>query len=94
MVITRVRLGHCGLRSGVALVGKRPDEQCECGEPETVAHVIQCKKYSSQWGKLFRDQGAARETVFNMHTLLNLGDWTKMGKLLQYLHSMGLYNYD
>lgn len=83
VVITRSRLGHCGLRSGRALIGKHPDGQCERGQTETVTRVIvQRKSYSFQRRTLFRDMGAAGETVFNTRTLLNLEDCIHMKKLL------------
>lgn len=37
VLLTRLRLGHCGLGSGLLLVEKHPDGKCEeCGEVETV----------------------------------------------------------
>ncbi len=38
---TRLRLGHCGLASGLMLVGKHRDGNCEhCGVLESVQHVL------------------------------------------------------
>ena len=66
-----------GFRSGLALTRKHPDGKCDCGGSETVRHIlIQCKNYSHQRRKRFKDQGAAGETVFTLRTLLNLDDWT------------------
>ena len=51
VVISRLRLGHCWLRSRLALIGRHPDGKCECGDSETVKHVLlQCKIYSIQEG--------------------------------------------
>jgi len=90
VVLSRLRIGHCGLRDGLALIGKHglaligkhPDGQCECGEKETVVHVLmQCRRYSQQRKKLFRELGATGETVFNLCSLLNLDSWEKIKKL-------------
>ena len=87
VVHSRLGLGHCGLRSG-----KHPDGKCECGDSETVKHVLlQCKIYSKQRKTLFRKLGTDGETVFNMHTLLNLDSWVKTKKLMDYLHKTGVY---
>lgn len=92
VVITRMRLGHCGLRSGLALIGKHPDGHCECGDKETVMHVlVQCRRYSHQRRKLFRELGETGETVFNLCSLLNLDSWNKVKKLMEYLRSIGVY---
>lgn len=70
--------GHCGLRSGLVLIGKHPDGKCELGDSETVKHeLLQCKIYSSQRWTLCRKLGADRETDFNMCRLLNLDSWVK-----------------
>ena len=53
-VIARLRLGHCGLRSGLVLTGKHPDSKC--GGMETVRHILlQCKKDRLQRRKMLRD---------------------------------------
>ena len=92
VAITRLRLGHCGLRSGLALIGKHPDGRCECGEGETVQHVLlQWGRYSRQRRTLYRRLGSAAESVFNMRTLLNLDSVDKTKELMDYLHIIGVY---
>ena len=92
VAITRLRLGHCGLRSGLALIGKHPDGRCECGERETVKHVLlQWGRYSRQRRTLYRRLGSAAESVFNMRTLLNLDSVDKTKELMDYLHIIGVY---
>ena len=80
------------LECGLALIGKHGDGKCECRDNETVKHVLlQCKMYSIQKRTLFRNLGADGETVFNMHTLLNLHSGVKTKELVDYLHKTGLY---
>ncbi len=47
---TRLRLGHCGLASGLMLVGKHRGDNCEhCGVVESVQHVLmQCPLYAGE----------------------------------------------
>lgn len=60
VVRTRLRLRDCGLRSGLSLIGKHLDGECECGDSETVRHIlIQCNKCSLKCRKLLRDLVAA-----------------------------------
>lgn len=43
------RLGHCGLASRLALVGKETDGKCErCRVPEKVSRAIMCPSYIKQ----------------------------------------------
>uniref|UniRef100_A0A0E9UKP9 Reverse transcriptase zinc-binding domain-containing protein n=1 Tax=Anguilla anguilla TaxID=7936 RepID=A0A0E9UKP9_ANGAN len=47
--ITRLRLGHCALKHGLALVGKHLDGKYVCGEAETVKHVLMgCTNYHAE----------------------------------------------
>lgn len=49
------------------------DGKCECGVSETVRHPpIHCQSDSLQRRRLSRELGAAGETGFSVHTLLNL----------------------
>ncbi|KAK7877514.1 hypothetical protein WMY93_031782 [Mugilogobius chulae] len=51
--LTRLRLGHCGLASGLFLIGKHADGCCECcGVPETVAHVVMRCPASNRHGSI------------------------------------------
>lgn len=40
VVLTRLRLGHCGLVSYLNLIGKHPDGLCKCGGEKTAHHVV------------------------------------------------------
>lgn len=71
---TQLRLESCVLRSELAVIEKQPHH-----------HPAQ-KKHSLQRSKLCKDLGATGESVFNMHTLHNLDEWTTMKKLVEYLH--------
>ena len=47
VVLTRLR--HCRLASCLKVIGKHENGLCECGEMETVVHVLfSCNLYSSQ----------------------------------------------
>ncbi len=50
VMISRLRMGHTGLNSTIALVGKHENGMCdECDVSETVEHVlIECSKYDDQ----------------------------------------------
>lgn len=86
VIMTRLRLGHCGFRS---------DTQMESVSVEIIKHVlIQWKNYSSQSNKLFKDLWASGVTAFTLSTFLNLDSWTKIKKLMDYLHHTGLYKYN
>ena len=39
-VMARLRIGHCGLRAHLHRFGLHDTPLCECGEPETVRHVL------------------------------------------------------
>lgn len=65
VVILRLRLGHCGCRSGLSVW------QSEFSHSETELHIlIHCKKCSLQ-RRSCSAETAAGEIVFPLHTLLN-----------------------
>ncbi|XP_056150885.1 uncharacterized protein si:ch211-245h14.1 isoform X1 [Lampris incognitus] len=44
-----LRLGHCALEHGLALVGKHPDGKWTCGEAENVNHALmECTNYHTE----------------------------------------------
>lgn len=49
-MLTRLRLGHCGLNKTLKMVGKHQTGLCErCQEEETVEHVVlSCRAYGTQ----------------------------------------------
>lgn len=56
VVLTRLRLGHCGLASCLLKISKHPDGLCECGNIETGNHVLlSCSKYAKETLLLFAD---------------------------------------
>ncbi len=54
-MISRLRMGHTGLNSTLALVGKHENGMCdECDVSETVEHVLfESSKYDDQRNSLF-----------------------------------------
>ena len=55
IIISRLRIGHTGLNRSLFLIGKHQTGKCDCGEDETVEHVIlNCSKYSIQRNRLIR----------------------------------------
>ena len=95
VVLTRLRLGHCGLASNLNVVGKHPDGLCECGSPETVQHVIlACSKYTRERQQLFEELSDLGLSSFSLQTILGVEQnrTEPVGKaVLKYLHSIGLY---
>lgn len=55
VIMTRLRLGHCGLASSLHVIGKHQNGLCEnCKRKETVVHVLmECSKYTVQRRVLF-----------------------------------------
>lgn len=94
--VTRLRLGHCALAGGLALVGKHQDGRCQnCGEVETVKHVmLHCPEYAAQRRELFKALEAKGVKTFSLPTLL--GDGVKQQEcaeeLIKFLLSTGLYH--
>lgn len=95
VVLTRLRLGHCGLASNLNVVGKHPDGLCECGSPETVKHVVLfCRKYSRERQQLFVELVDLGLSSFSLQTMLGMDQNRKesVGKaVIKYFHSIGLY---
>lgn len=95
VVLTRLRLGHCGLASGLKLVGKHPDGLCQCGSLETVQHVIMsCNRYAGQRRQLFIELSDLGFLSFSMQSIFGTeqNEAERVGKaVLKYLHSSGLY---
>ena len=95
IVLTRLRLGHCGLASGLKLVGKHPDGLCQCGNLETVKHVmLLCKQYTRERQQLFIELSKLGFSSFSMQSIFGTeqNKTELVGKaVLKYLHSSGLY---
>ena len=95
IVLTRLRLGHCGLASGLKLVGKHPDGLCQCGSLETVKHVmLLCNQYTIQRQQLFKELSKLGFSRFSMQSIFGTeqNKTELVGKaVLKYLHASGLY---
>ncbi|KAM3606960.1 uncharacterized protein V6R79_000107 [Siganus canaliculatus] len=95
IVLTRIRLGHCGLASGLRVVGKHPDGLCQCGSPETVQHVIlSCSKYARERRQLFIELSELGLSRFSLKSMFGAeqSDTESVGKaVLRFLRSSGLY---
>ena len=66
VILTRMRLDHCGLAGCLKVVGKHPDGLCECGNLETVHHIMfVCNKYKSERQQLFKELSDVGLSVFS-----------------------------
>ena len=50
MILTRLRIGHTGLKHTLSKIGKHPTGLCsQCTQLETVQHVLlECSKYRDE----------------------------------------------
>ena len=91
----RLRLGHCGLNSGLFMVGKHLNGQCECGAPETVKHVfLQCSRYRKERETLYKSLTELGVSSFSLRSFLGLNNKNHQmiaGEVLQFLHKTKLY---
>ncbi|CAM4549443.1 unnamed protein product [Leuciscus chuanchicus] len=73
--LARLRLGHCGLASGLFLVGKHRDGKCQaCGVQESVKHVIMfCPRYAEERRLLFIGLNVLGVDLFSVKTLMGHG---------------------
>ena len=93
-VITRLRLGHCGLASCLNIVGKHPDGLCQCGQQETVLHVLfSCEEYASERQQLFEELADEGLKVFSFKSIFTPeANFQRIGRaVLRFLHSTDLY---
>ncbi len=67
-MISRLRMGHTGLNSTLALVGKHENGMCvACDVSETVEHVLfECSKYDDQRNSLFSNIGNRPVSVVDL----------------------------
>lgn len=94
VVLTRLRLGHCGLAGCLRLVGKHQDGLCECGSVETVNHVVlKCNKYNRERRQLFKELSDLGLSVFSLQSIFRANQNTEgvAKAVLKFLHSTGLY---
>ena len=48
-IISRLRFGHTGLNSSLFIKGKHGTGRCECGQVETIEHVmLNCQRYEEE----------------------------------------------
>lgn len=87
--ITRLRIGHTGLNSGLHIVGKHQTGACmHCGEREGVGHVlVHCSAYSNEREKMQR----AIKTPISLSTLLSAPN-RQTAAIVRYLMETGLAN--
>jgi len=69
--LTRLRMGHCGLRSGLRLVGKHRDERrTQCAVMESVKRVmLHCRLYREQRKILFGATAKLGVETYSLKTL-------------------------
>ena len=95
IVITRLRLGHCGLASCLNIIGKHPDGLCQCGQLETVQHVLfSCEKYRNERQQMFEELADQGLKVFSFKAIFTPeGNFQHIGRIvLSFLHSTDLYS--
>lgn len=94
-ILTRLRLGHCGLAKTLAQIGKHRDGLCvHCNKQETVAHVLlECREYDEARRKLFIEVLGLGIPVVSLKTLLNSDkNQSQIASLvLGFVFSTGLY---
>ncbi|KAL2077950.1 hypothetical protein ACEWY4_025635 [Coilia grayii] len=93
VVLTRLRLGHCGLNSTLHLIHKHRDGLCEvCRVPETVSHVLlECVQYCEFRRLLFSELSKIGVTTVSLHSLLQLKDSKVASSLVRFLKSSGVF---
>ena len=68
-MLARLRLGTCGLNFSKSRLFAHVNEECECGERETVRHfLLECSRFESARAELVADirtvwQGAITEDI-------------------------------
>ena len=91
-MMTRLRLGHCGLAWDLARMGKHADGLCECGVGETVKHVLmECKRYNRERTELFSEVMRVGEPVVSLRVLLGYGDhqFEVAGAVVNFMYATG-----
>ena len=94
IVMTRLRLGHCGLASYLNVIGKHPDGLCQCGQVETIQHVMfSCGKYRTERRQLFKDLADQGLEVYSFKSIFAAdANFQNVGRaVLSFLHSTKLY---
>lgn len=88
-------MGHCGLASGLFLVGKHVDGCCSyCGVSESVTHVLlRCPSYEGERRKMFSALSDRGVTTFSLKTVLGYGVSLKerVNEVMCFLKNTGLY---
>lgn len=61
VLMTKHRLGHCGLATGLFLFGKHEDGLCDCSSAKNCNNVIMdCRKYTRERKEMYGEGGGAR----------------------------------
>ena len=80
--LARLRIGHSGLRANRSRFGNEISPFCECGEPESVRHVLlDCQKYLSH-RNILRGDIQNLDIEFNIKNLLGGADVALASQLL------------
>ena len=87
--ITRLRIGHTGLNSGLQIVGKHQTGTCmHCGEREGVEHVLlHCPAYSIERERMQR----TIKTPITLNTLLSVPN-IQTTAIVRFLMDTGVAN--
>ena len=92
VVITRLKLGHCTLKHGLALVGKHPDGKCTCGEGETVKHALmECTNYHTERSPMQAELSETGVMDHSLKSILNAEHCETTKTVINVLHRTGLY---
>ena len=92
--LCRLRLGHCGLKKNLFLIGKHDTGLCQCGQAESVAHVfLVCENYNAERQRLFISMAELGVEVYSVFSLFGHSEnHQKISKaVLQFLHETRLY---
>ncbi len=95
VIMTRMRLGHSGLNASLFLIGVHETGLCEnCGEKETVEHVIyDCKRYDEERKELISYLNERGKVNKDLEYLLGYDfnrDRVGYRILIEYIYTTGL----
>ena len=94
VVLSRLRIGHCGFNSTLYILGRHETGLCQCGEVETVKHVLlECVLYEGE-RRMLRSRVLRLRGVFSMEAMLrHRGEHVLIVKaVIQFLMRVGMYN--
>lgn len=73
VIMTRLRLGHCGFAWDLAKIGKHEDGLCRtCNQQQTVNHVfMECQQYKRQREQLYSEVSGDGQQAVTLRDILN-----------------------